>query len=87
MEHWSCMLALTCVLSVVILEHVLHSCIHFSRASCASRVLALLEHVLTVACHFSESGNSPDPSCALENTVATPLKGIGHDMRPDCYYI
>ena len=29
------MLALTCVLSVVILEHVLHSCIHCSRASCA----------------------------------------------------
>ena len=80
------------MLSVVILEHiftlvihpVLHSCIHFSPASSASGMLALLEHVLTVACHFCESGNSPDPSCALESTVATPLNGIGHDMRPDC---
>ena len=78
MEHWSCMIALTFVfvLSIVILEHVLHSCIHFSHASCTSPVLALLEHVLTFACHFSESDNSPDPSCALESTVATPLKAL-----------
>ena len=84
------MLALTFVLSVVILEHVLHSCIHYSHASRACilcLMLALLEHVLTVACYFSESGNSQDPLCALESTVATPLKGVGHDMRPDCYYI
>ena len=44
-----------------------------------------LKHILAFACHYCESVNSPDPSCALESTVATLLKGIGHDIRPDCY--